>query len=105
VARTIGVTSAAGACLKGRCPVRPQRQIVIFIERNFRMKNQAFSSVVRFLRDEEGAAAVEYGLLAALIAVVIVVAVSSVGNRLCETFKAIATRLGGTVANCPAVLS
>ncbi|WP_194721734.1 Flp family type IVb pilin [Noviherbaspirillum malthae] len=60
------------------------------------MKNQFFSGVVRFLRDEEGAAAVEYGLMAALIAVVIVAAVTSVGNRVCETFKTIATTLGGT---------
>jgi len=62
------------------------------------MKNQIFSGVVRFLRDEEGAAAVEYGLMAALIAVVIVAAVTSVGSRVCETFKTIATRLGGTAA-------
>jgi pilus assembly protein Flp/PilA len=62
------------------------------------MKNQFFSGVVRFLRDEEGAAAVEYGLMAALIAVVIVAAVTSVGNRVCETFKTIASKLGGTAA-------
>jgi pilus assembly protein Flp/PilA len=59
------------------------------------MNTQFFAGVKRFIRDEEGAAAVEYGLLAALIAVVVVVAVSSVGNRLCETFRTIATRLGG----------
>lgn len=69
------------------------------------MKNQFFSGVVRFLRDEEGAAAVEYGLLAALIAVVIVVAVSSIGNRLCATFNEIATRLGGGGGTCKAALS
>jgi pilus assembly protein Flp/PilA len=59
------------------------------------MNTQFFAGVKRFIRDEEGAAAVEYGLLAALIAVVVVVAVSSVGNQLCVTFKTIATRLGG----------
>ena len=69
------------------------------------MKNQFFSGVVRFLRDEEGAAAVEYGLLAALIAVVIVVAVSSVGSKLCNTFNTIATKLGGTGTTCAAILS
>lgn len=63
------------------------------------MNKQFISAVKRFIRDEEGAAAVEYGLLAALIAVVVVVAVSTVGNRLCETFKTIATKLsGGTAA-------
>lgn len=70
------------------------------------MKTQFFEGVKRFIRDEEGAAAVEYGLLAALIAVVVVVAVSSVGNRLCETFKTIATRLGGgTNVNCAGPLA
>ncbi len=70
------------------------------------MKTQFFASVKRFIRDEEGAAAVEYGLLAALIAVVVAVAVSTVGNRLCETFKTIATRLGGGAAvQCAGPLS
>lgn len=57
------------------------------------MKTQFFASVKRFIRDEEGATAVEYGLLAALIAVVIVVAVTAVGKNVCETFKTIATKL------------
>ena len=70
------------------------------------MKNQFFAAVERFVRDEEGAAAVEYGLLAALIAVVVVVAVSAVGSRLCQTFKSIAERLaGGAIANCTAALT
>jgi pilus assembly protein Flp/PilA len=59
------------------------------------MNIQFVAGVQRFIRDEEGAAAVEYGLLAALIAVVVAVAVSTIGNRLCETFKTVATRLGG----------
>ncbi|RZI42430.1 Flp family type IVb pilin [Herbaspirillum sp. HC18] len=66
------------------------------------MYTQLFSEIKRFIRDEEGAAAVEYGLLAALIAVVVVLAVSSVGHQVCETFRTIATRLGGTPAACPA---
>lgn len=69
------------------------------------MLNQFFAQVSRFIRDEEGAAAVEYGLLAALIAVVVVLAVSSVGNRVCETFRTVATRLGGSPAACTAALS
>jgi pilus assembly protein Flp/PilA len=69
------------------------------------MYTQIFSEIKHFIRDEEGAAAVEYGLLAALIAVVVVVAVSTVGNRVCETFRTVATRLGGSPAACPAVAS
>lgn len=66
------------------------------------MYTKIFSEIKRFIRDEEGATAVEYGLLAALIAVVMVVAVSSVGNRVCETFRTIAITLGGTPAACSA---
>jgi pilus assembly protein Flp/PilA len=66
------------------------------------MTSKLLDHVKHFIRDEEGAAAVEYGLLAALIAVVIVVAVSTVGNRVCETFRTIATKLGGTAPACTA---
>lgn len=47
----------------------------------------------RFLRDEEGVTAIEYGLIASLIAVVIIVAVTSVGDNLKTVFNAIATAL------------
>lgn len=45
------------------------------------------------LKDESGATAVEYGLIAALIAVAIIVAVSAVGNSLDNTFNTISTKL------------
>jgi len=45
--------------------------------------------VSRFMKDECGATAIEYGLIAALIAVVIVTAVSTVGNKLSNTFTTI----------------
>ena len=67
--------------------------------------NALFTEIKRFIADEEGAAAVEYGLLAALIAVVIVAAVSSVGNRVCETFNTIAKALKGSGVTCAAALS
>jgi pilus assembly protein Flp/PilA len=43
----------------------------------------------RFVRDESGATAIEYGLIAALIAVVIISAVSVVGTSLSTTFTTI----------------
>lgn len=52
----------------------------------------------KFLRDEEGATAVEYGLIAALIAVAIVAAVTGVGTQLKAVFNSILTSLGGTAA-------
>lgn len=54
----------------------------------------------RFIHDEEGVTAIEYALIAALIAVVIIAAVTTTGNRVCETFRSVATALGGSPAAC-----
>jgi pilus assembly protein Flp/PilA len=43
----------------------------------------------KFFRDEDGATAIEYGLIAALIAVVIIGAVTTVGTKLTTTFDTI----------------
>ncbi|HEY0585975.1 MAG TPA: Flp family type IVb pilin [Pseudoduganella sp.] len=51
----------------------------------------------QFIRDEEGVTAIEYGLIAALIAVVIIIAVRTVGTQLDITFDKIAEEL--TAAN------
>jgi pilus assembly protein Flp/PilA len=47
----------------------------------------------RFVRDESGATAIEYGLIAALIAVVIITALTTVGTALSTKFNSIATTL------------
>ena len=47
----------------------------------------------RFVRDESGATAIEYGLIAAGISVVIISAVGSVGTKLTTVFTSIATAL------------
>jgi pilus assembly protein Flp/PilA len=47
--------------------------------------------VSRFLKDESGATAIEYGLIAAGIAVVIIAAVQLVGSNLNGTFGSVAT--------------
>ena len=49
----------------------------------------------RLLREEEGVTAIEYGLIAALIAVAIIVSVDAVGAALTTTFEAISTALTG----------
>ncbi len=46
-----------------------------------------------FMRDEEGASAVEYGLLVALIAAVIIVAVTTIGTNLSAKFTEVAGKL------------
>jgi pilus assembly protein Flp/PilA len=48
----------------------------------------------RFLKDEEGVTAIEYGLIAALIAIAVIVTVGLVGTRLNTVFNNIATCLG-----------
>jgi pilus assembly protein Flp/PilA len=47
----------------------------------------------RFVKDESGATAIEYGLIAALIALAIVVGASALGNALNGQFNNIATAL------------
>ena len=51
------------------------------------------STVSRFLRDDSGATAIEYGLIAAGIAVAIIAAVQSLGTELNTTFSSIKTAL------------
>ena len=53
--------------------------------------NKLFS---RFVRDESGATAIEYGLIAALVAVVIITALTTLGGKLTSTFTAVSDKLG-----------
>lgn len=50
--------------------------------------------VTRFMKDESGATAIEYGLIVALIAVVIITAVTTVGSNLSAQF----TSVGNTIS-------
>ena len=52
----------------------------------------------RFLKNEDGATAIEYGLIAALIGVAIIVAVGLVGDELNTTFNTIDEKLGAANA-------
>lgn len=49
--------------------------------------------VKTFIHDEKGATAIEYGLIAACISVVIIVAVQSVGTSLNGTFNKVSNAL------------
>nr|WP_114966557.1 Flp family type IVb pilin [Alkalilacustris brevis] len=53
------------------------------------------SLIARFQKDESGATAIEYGLIAGLLSVAIIVAVTAVGGDLTTTFEAISTALTG----------
>jgi pilus assembly protein Flp/PilA len=47
----------------------------------------------KFMRNEKGATAIEYGLIATLIAIAAITAMSSVGSKLTTTFNNVATNL------------
>ena len=49
--------------------------------------------IVRFMREEEGATAVEYGLMVALIAGAIIVSVTLIGTNLTSTFNTVAGKI------------
>ena len=50
----------------------------------------------RFISDESGATAIEYGLIAALIAVAIITALTNLGSGLTTTFGKVTTELNKT---------
>ena len=49
--------------------------------------------ITRFAKDESGATAIEYGLIAALIAVGIIVALGLLGDELNATFKKVTDKM------------
>jgi pilus assembly protein Flp/PilA len=55
--------------------------------------SSAMQTLYRFFRDETGATAIEHGLIAALVSVVIIGAVSVLGDDLTTTFESISTCL------------
>lgn len=57
------------------------------------------SATKRFWRDESGVTAIEYGLIAALIAVGIIVSVDGIGDKIATAFSTINTTLGTAVSN------
>ncbi len=51
--------------------------------------------IARFFEDQSGATAIEYGLIASLVGVAIIVGATNVGSRLNSTFNSIAGKLAG----------
>jgi pilus assembly protein Flp/PilA len=49
--------------------------------------------ISRFVKDETGATAIEYGLIAAGISIVIIATVNGIGTKLNTTFSSISTQL------------
>jgi pilus assembly protein Flp/PilA len=59
------------------------------------LRESKMKAIRNFLKEETGASAVEYGLLVALIAAVIIVAVGLLGTNLSTKFNRVATSIGG----------
>ena len=57
------------------------------------MKNKILSTIVKLQNSKDGATAIEYGLIAALVSVVIIVALTFVGTELNTTFNSIGNSL------------
>ena len=57
------------------------------------MKDVLKNLAAAFMKDESGATAIEYGLIAALIALVIIGAVTAIGTNLSTTFQTIASKI------------
>jgi pilus assembly protein Flp/PilA len=55
--------------------------------------------IAQFAKDESGATAIEYGLIAALIAVGIIAAASALGGSLSGLFNAIGNKMSTATAN------
>lgn len=59
-------------------------------------ESQMKTLFVRLVKDESGVTAIEYGLIAGLISVLIIAAVTLIGTQLQAVFAAIAAALAGT---------
>jgi pilus assembly protein Flp/PilA len=51
--------------------------------------------ILRFVNDDTGATAIEYGLIAAGISIAIIAVVNGLGTQLTSVFTSISTQLGG----------
>ena len=61
---------------------------------------QLMNPIHKFLSDEEGVTAIEYALIAALIAIAVIVTVTLVGTQLNSVFKTICNALKGSGQSC-----
>jgi len=64
------------------------------MERSKSTESQMKELFLRFLKDESGVTAIEYGLLAGLISVTIIASATAVGVSVNDVFNQVATSLG-----------
>ncbi|KGD42813.1 flp/Fap pilin component family protein [Burkholderia pseudomallei] len=71
----------------------PSTARVLLVIRKEKVMSSLVQYVKQFVRDEGGVSAIEYGLIAALIAIVIIGAVKTVGTNLNSVFSTIGNDL------------
>ena len=69
-------------------PVEPQALLS-----DFNLLEAVMSTFLRLLKDESGATAIEYGLIAAGISVAIITVVTTIGTNLNNTFTSVSSAL------------
>ena len=57
-----------------------------------------FAKMIGFIKDEDGATAIEYGLIAALVAVACIAALTSMGDSLVGIFEEVSSELDAASA-------
>lgn len=75
-------------------PVNKIRSVAMFNE----LSTRAYVALQSRSRKQEGASAVEYGLILGILAIIIIGVLTALGTGVSETFCAATTALGGTCA-------
>jgi pilus assembly protein Flp/PilA len=68
-------------------------QVAAAVRRTWNQGAKTMSKFLKMIKNEEGATAIEYGLIAALIAVACIGALSSVGSNLATKFNTVSSAL------------
>jgi pilus assembly protein Flp/PilA len=85
--------SGRGDALLEQVNVRAEADSLCQTMRMEELGMKIFARTRRFCRSQDGATAIEYGLIAALLSVVIIAAVTKVGTELSSTFNVVATSM------------
>jgi pilus assembly protein Flp/PilA len=73
--------------------IRRPAHCALIVPKGFKSKYVGMSLVIKFLKDEKAATAIEYGLIAAGIAVAIIGVTQGLGTKLKTTFSTVSTAL------------
>src|SRR5438105_15476316 len=98
---SLGALKPTRAAVVAENPIsKPRRDLRVWQEIDGMLHGSAalggpgmFATLIKLFKNEDGATAIEYGLIAALIAVAAVTVLGTVGTNLSTTFNTVATKL------------